>query len=71
MITTLMMLHDRQRKDSKDKRRNHRPSSKAGLGTGRRPVRTLAERLLAAILHYRLALPQVDIAALFSVRPET
>jgi hypothetical protein len=40
-------------------------------GTGRRPVLTLAGRLLATILHQRLALPQVAIAALFSVRPET
>ena len=30
-----------------------------------------ADRLLATILHYRLHLPQVAIAALFSVRPET
>ena len=71
LITTLMTLHDRQREDSLDKRRGHRPRLKAGLGTGRRPVLTLADRLLAAILHYRLALPQVAIAALFSVRPET
>jgi len=35
------------------------------------PVLTLADRLLAAILHQRLALPQVAIATLFSVRPET
>jgi hypothetical protein len=40
-------------------------------GTGRRPGLTLADRLLATILHYRLHLPQVAIAALFSVRPET
>ena len=43
----------------------------AAPGTGRRPVLTLADRLLATILHHRLALPQVTIAALFSVRPET
>jgi len=30
-----------------------------------------ARRLLITILHQRLALPQVAIAALFSVRPET
>ena len=40
-------------------------------GAGRRPVLTLADRLLATALHQRLALPQVAIAALFSVRPET
>src|SRR6478735_2464693 len=35
------------------------------------PVLTLADRLLATVLHQRLALPQVAIATLFSVRPET
>jgi hypothetical protein len=43
----------------------------ASPGTGRRPVLTLADRLLATILHQRLALPQVAIATLFTVRPET
>ncbi len=43
----------------------------AAPGTGRRPVLTLADRLLATILHQRLALPQATIAALFSVRAET
>jgi hypothetical protein len=71
LITTLMTLHDQQREESLDKRRGHRPRIKAGPGTGRRPVLTLADRLLAAILHCRLALPQVAIAALFGVRPET
>jgi hypothetical protein len=71
LVTTLMTLHNQQREDSLDKRRGHRPRIKAGEGTGRRPVLTLADRLLAAILHYRLALPQVAVAALFAVRPET
>jgi hypothetical protein len=71
LITTLMTLHDQQREDSLDKRRGHRPRIKAGEGTGRRPVLTLADRLLATILHYRLGLPQVAVAALFRVRPET
>ena len=53
-----------------DKRRGHRPRL-AAPGAGRRPVLTLADRLLAAVLHQRLALPQVAIAALFGVRPET
>jgi hypothetical protein len=44
-------------------RRGHRPRLKAGLRTGRRPFLTLADRLLAALLHYRLAMPQVAIAA--------
>ncbi|MBM0228632.1 ISAzo13 family transposase [Micromonospora sicca] len=70
LITTLMTLHDQQREASLDKRRGHRPRLTAP-GTGRRPVLTLADRLLAASLHHRLALPQVTIAALFRVRPET
>jgi Rhodopirellula transposase DDE domain len=70
LITTLMALHDQQREASLDKRRGHRPRLTAP-GTGRRPVLTLADRLLATTLHQRLALPQVAIAALFSVRPET
>jgi len=70
LITTLMTLHDQQREASLNKRRGHRPRL-AAPGTGRRPVLTLADRLLATALHQRLALPQVAIAALFSVRPET
>jgi hypothetical protein len=46
---------------SLDARRGHRPPPRPHP---RRPV-------LATILHQRLALPQVAIAALFSVRPET
>ncbi len=70
LIAALMTLHDQQREADLDKRRGHRPRL-AAPGTGRRPVLTLADRLLAATLHQRLALPQVAIAALFSVRPET
>ena len=70
LIAALMTLHDQQRETSLNKRRGHRPRLTAP-GTGRRPVLTLADRLLAATLHYRLTLPQVAIAALFSVRPET
>ena len=70
LITTLMTLHDQQRETSLDKRRGHRPRQIAP-GTGRRPVLTLADRLLATVLYQRLALPQVTIAALFGVRPET
>jgi len=70
LITTLVTLHDQQREASLDKRRGHRPRLTAP-GTGRRPTLTLADRLLATVLHHRLALPQVVIAALFSVRPET
>jgi hypothetical protein len=70
LVTTLMTLHDHQREASLDKRRGHRPRQ-AAPGAGRRPALTLADRLLAAILHYRLALPQAAIATLLSVRPET
>ncbi|MFF5075359.1 ISAzo13 family transposase, partial [Micromonospora olivasterospora] len=70
LITTLMTLHDQQRETRLNKRRGHRPRLTAP-GTGRRPVLTLADRLIAAILHHRLALSQVAVAALFSVRPET
>lgn len=70
LIAALMSLHDQQRETRLDKRRGHRPRL-AAPGTGRRPVLTLADRLLAAILYQRLALPQVAIAVLFSVRPET
>src|SRR5215831_6721504 len=70
LIAALMSLHDQQREASLDKRRGHRPRL-AAPGTGRRPVLTLADRLLATTLHQRLALPQVAIAVLFSVRPET
>ncbi len=70
LIAALMTPHDQQRETSLDKRRGHRPRLIAP-GVGRRPVLTLAGRLLAAVLHQRLALPQTAIAALFSVRPET
>jgi len=70
LIAALMTLHDQQRETSLDTRRGHRPRLTAP-GTGRRPVLSLADRLLATILHQRLALPQVAIAALFGVRPET
>jgi Rhodopirellula transposase DDE domain len=70
LITTLLRLHDEQREASLDKRRGQRPRLTAP-GTGRRPVLTLADRLLATTLHQRLALPQTAVAALFTVRPET
>jgi Rhodopirellula transposase DDE domain len=70
LIAALMSLYDQQRETSLHKRRGHRPRL-AAPGTGRRPVLTLADRLLATTLHQRLALPQVAIAVLFSVRPET
>jgi hypothetical protein len=70
LIANLMTLHDQQREAYLDTRRGHRPRL-AAPGTGRRPVLTLADRLLATTLHQRLALPQVAIAGLLAVRPET
>jgi transposase len=70
LIAALMTLHHQQREASLDQRRGHRPRLIAP-GPGRRPVLTLADQLLATVLHQRLALPQAAIAALFSVQPET
>jgi transposase len=70
LIATITMLQQEQREAELDKRRAHRPR-KTRSGTGRRPSLTLADRLLATVLHHRLALPHVAVAALFSIRPET
>jgi transposase len=70
LLAALLTLHEQQRETSLHQRRGHRPRQ-AAPGTGRRPVLTLADRLIAATLHYRHGLPQVAIAALFTVRPET
>jgi hypothetical protein len=70
LITTMTTLHGQQREASLDKRRGHRPRQ-AAPGPGRRPVLTLADRLLAAVLHYRLGLSQATIGVLLGVRPET
>ncbi len=70
LIATMMTLHNQQRKPSLDKRRGDRPRLTAP-GTGRRPLLTLADRLLATALHQRLAPQQVAIATLSGVRPET
>jgi hypothetical protein len=70
LIPTLTTLHDQQREAALDERRGHQPRQ-AAPGPGRRPVLTLADRLLATILHHRHGLPKVAIAALLGVRPET
>lgn len=70
LLTNLLILHEQQRETSLHQRRGHRPRL-AAPGTGRRPVLTLTDRLIAATLHYRYGLPQVAIAALFTVRAET
>ncbi|MFF3159650.1 transposase family protein [Streptomyces sp. NPDC057910] len=71
LITRLLTLHDTQRESQLDKRRGHRPRFKGDGTTGRRPVLTLADRLLAVLLHQRLGLPQTAIARLFGVSPFT
>jgi len=72
LVGRLLTLHHAQREDQLHQRRGGRPRIKGeGAATGRRPVLTLPDRLLAAMLHYRLALPQTVIAALFGVTPET
>jgi hypothetical protein len=70
LVAALMSPHSQQREAKLDKRRGQRPRL-AAPGPGRRPVLTLADRLLAATLHQRLALPPTAIAVLFSVHPET
>jgi hypothetical protein len=65
-----MTLHDQQREASLDKRRGHRPRLTAP-GTDRRPALTLADRLLAVILHYRLALPRWPSRHYSACGPET
>jgi hypothetical protein len=70
LIGTITTLQHEQREAELDKRRAHRPR-KTRSGTARRPSLTLADRLLATVLHHRLALPHVAVAALFSIRPET
>jgi transposase len=70
LVTRLMTLHDQQREADLGKRRGHRPRLIAA-GPGRRPVLTLADRLLATVLHHRLGLPQTAVAGLVNVRPET
>jgi hypothetical protein len=70
LITTVTALHDHQREAELDKRRGHRPR-KIRPGAGRRPTLTLADRLAATLLHHRFGLPQIALAILFGVRPET
>ncbi|MFZ3470412.1 ISAzo13 family transposase [Streptomyces sp. 2.9] len=71
LMTRLLSLHDTQREGRLDKRRGHRPRIKGDGTTGRRPILTLADRLLAVLLHQRHGLPQVAVARLFQVTPET
>ena len=67
----LLTLHHTQREHQLHLRRGARPRLVGDGTTGRRPILTLPDRLLAAILHYRLGLPQTAIAAQFGVTAET
>jgi hypothetical protein len=67
----LLVLHHSQREDALGRRRGGRPRIVGNGTTGRRPVLTLPDRLLAAIPHHRPALPQVAIADLYGVAAET
>ncbi len=71
LIRELAAAHATQRDGQLDQRRGGRPRIVGGPTTGRPPALTLGDRLLATILHYRTRLPQVAVAMLFGVRPET
>lgn len=71
LVGRLTALHHDLREDQLHQRRGGRPRLVGNGTTGCRPVLTLPDQLLAAILHYRLAPPQTAIAALFGVTPET
>ena len=71
LIDRLLVLHHAQRETKLDQRRGQRPRIKGDGTTGRRPILTLPDRLLAVVLYHRLALPQVAIAELFGVTAET
>jgi transposase len=71
LIDRLLILHHTQREDRLHQRRGARPRLVGDGTTGRRPILTLPDRLLAAILHHRLGLPQTAIAAQFGVTAET
>jgi Rhodopirellula transposase DDE domain len=70
LIAEMTAPHHHQREADLDKRRGNRPRQVAS-GAGRRPDLTFADRLLATVLHDRHGLPQVKIAELLTVRPET
>lgn len=71
LVHELAAAHTNQREGQLDQRRGGRPRTVGGPTTGRPPTLTLGDRLLATVLHHRMRLPQVAIAALLDVRPET
>lgn len=73
LIAGLEAARALQREDDLQRRRggDRQKIPGAGLYTGRRPGLTLADRLLATLLYQRHRLPQVAIAPLFAVVPQT
>lgn len=71
LIQELAGAHATQREGHLDQRRGGRPRATGGPATGHPPTLTLGDRLLVAVLYHRMGLPQVTIAALLDVRPET
>ncbi|HET9007113.1 MAG TPA: ISAzo13 family transposase [Actinomycetes bacterium] len=71
LVADLATAHATQRENQLDQRRGGKPRTVGGPTTGRPPTLTLGDRLLATILHYRMRLPQVTIAELFTVTPMT
>ena len=72
LIARLLPLHKQLREDKLHRQRGGRPRiSGEGVATGRPASVTLPDQLLAAVLHYRLALPQIAIAVLFGLDPGT
>ncbi|MFD3834497.1 ISAzo13 family transposase, partial [Streptomyces sp. NPDC058621] len=73
LIAELEAARALQREEDLQRRRggDRQKIPAAGLYTGRRPGLTLADRLLATLLYQRHRLPQVAIAPLFAVVPQT
>jgi DDE superfamily endonuclease len=72
LIARLLPLHKQLREDKLLRQRGNRPRiSGEGVATGRRRTVILPDQLLATILHHRLGLQQIAIAALFGIDPGT
>jgi hypothetical protein len=73
LVGELTAAREAQREEDLQQRRggDRQKTPAAGLYTGRRPGLTLADRLLATLLYERFRLPQVAIARLFAVAPQT
>ncbi|RPK36794.1 Rhodopirellula transposase [Streptomyces sp. ADI92-24] len=73
LIAELAAARETQREEVLQQRRggDRQKVPAAGLYTGRRPGLSLVDRLLATLLHERHGLPQVTIAPLFGVVPQS